>query len=298
MENVSFELYKVFYYVAIHKNLTRAANELYISQPAITQSIKKLEEQIGYTLFYRSKHGMNLTKEGEQLFDYLKTPIECLLNGKSKIKELENNENITIRLGGGTTVLQHNLLKPLSKFRKKHTSIQFIIKHELSKNLLDMLLNDTLDLVILTGTIPIKEDIEFIPIEEMKEGFLASTREFNHLKKKVFSMNELNELPLILQAPNSSTRNYIDQIAASRKTVLSATYELVSYGLVLEFVKSGLGVGFINSNRVTEEIKNNKLFELKTDFLIPSRYVYVAIHKKNKNNKILKEFVEYLKKDS
>ena len=241
---------------------------------------------------------MNLTKEGEQLFDYLKTPIECLLNGKSKIKELENNENITIRLGGGTTVLQHNLLKPLSKFRKKHTSIQFIIKHELSKNLLDMLLNDTLDLVILTGTIPIKEDIEFIPIEEMKEGFLASTREFNHLKKKVFSMNELNELPLILQAPNSSTRNYIDQIAASRKTVLSATYELVSYGLVLEFVKSGLGVGFINSNRVTEEIKNNKLFELKTDFLIPSRYVYVAIHKKNKNNKILKEFVEYLKKDS
>ena len=298
MENVSFELYKVFYYVAIHKNLTRAANELYISQPAITQSIKKLEEQTGYTLFYRSKHGMNLTKEGEQLFDYLKTPIECLLNGKSKIKELENNENITIRLGGGTTVLQHNLLKPLSKFRKKHTSIQFIIKHELSKNLLDMLLNDTLDLVILTGTIPIKEDIEFIPIEEMKEGFLASTREFNHLKKKVFSMNELNELPLILQAPNSSTRNYIDQIAASRKTVLSATYELVSYGLVLEFVKSGLGVGFINSNRVTEEIKNNKLFELKTDFLIPSRYVYVAIHKKNKNNKILKEFVEYLKKDS
>ena len=127
---------------------------------------------------------------------------------------------------------------------------------------------------------------------------MASTREFNHLKKKVFSMNELNELPLILQAPNSSTRNYIDQIAASRKTVLSATYELVSYGLVLEFVKSGLGVGFINSNRVTEEIKNNKLFELKTDFLIPSRYVYVAIHKKNKNNKILKEFVEYLKKDS
>ncbi len=86
MENVNFELYKVFYYVAKHKNLTRAAEELFISQPAITQSIKKLEEQIGYTLFYRTKHGMNLTKEGEILLDYLKNSIECLQSGKAKSK--------------------------------------------------------------------------------------------------------------------------------------------------------------------------------------------------------------------
>ncbi|MCI9233353.1 MAG: LysR family transcriptional regulator [Bacilli bacterium] len=298
MENVNFELYKVFYYVAKHKNLTRAAEELFISQPAITQSIKKLEEQIGYTLFYRTKHGMNLTKEGEILLDYLKVPIECLQSGKRKIEELFEEKNIIIRFGGGTTVLQHNLLGPLQKFRSHHTQIQFLIKHDISKKLLEMLVNDQLDLVILTSLVPTSEDILFIPIEEMHDRFVASMQEFGDFKNKIFSMKELNTLPLILQESSSSTRAFLDGIASNERVILNATYELVSYGLVLEFVKAGLGVGFINTNRIDKEIKSKTLFELKTDFEIPSRHVYVAIHKKNANNKLLQEFIRYLKKES
>lgn len=298
MENVNFELYKVFYYVAKHKNLTRAAEELFISQPAITQSIKKLEEQIGYTLFYRTKHGMNLTKEGEILLDYLKDPIECLQKGKSRIEEIFEEKNMIIRLGGGTTVLQHNLLGPLQKFRNRHKQIQFIIKHDITKKLLEMLINDQLDLIILTSLVPTTEEILFIPIEEMHDRFVASIKEFGDYQEKIFSMKDLNTLPLVLQENSSSTRAFLDSIVSSERVVLNATYELVSYGLVLEFVKTGLGVGFINTNRIDKEIKSKKLFELKTDFEIPSRHVYVAIHKKNNNNKLLQEFIRYLKKES
>lgn len=298
MENVNFELYKVFYYVAKHKNLTRAAEELFISQPAITQSIKKLEEQIGYTLFYRTKHGMNLTKEGEILLDYLKNPIECLLSGKSKIEELLDEKNMIIRLGGGTTVLQHNLLGPLQKFRNGHPQIQFIIKHDITKKLLEMLASDQLDLIILTSLVPTTEEILFIPIEEMHDRFVASIKEFGNYQEKIFSMKEINTLPLVLQEGSSSTRAFLDSIAASERVVLNATYELVSYGLVLEFVKTGLGVGFINTNRIDKDIKSKKLFELKTNFEIPARHVYVAIHKKNSNNRLLQEFIRYLKKES
>lgn len=298
MENVNFELYKVFYYVAKHKNLTRAAEELFISQPAITQSIKKLEEQIGYTLFYRTKHGMNLTKEGEILLDYLKDPIECLQKGKSRIEEIFEEKNMIIRLGGGTTVLQHNLLGPLQKFRNRHKQIQFIIKHDITKKLLEMLVNDQLDLIILTSLVPTTEEILFIPIEEMHDRFVASIKEFGDYQEKIFSMKDLNTLPLVLQENSSSTRSFLDSIASSERVVLNATYELVSYGLVLEFVKTGLGVGFINTNRIDKEIKSKKLFELKTVFEIPSRHVYVAIHKKNNNNKLLQEFIRYLKKES
>lgn len=298
MENVNFELYKVFYYVAKNKNLTRAAEELFISQPAITQSIKKLEEQIGYSLFYRTKHGMNLSKEGEILFAYLKEPIECLQSGKRKIEELFEEQNKIIRLGGGTTVLQHNLLGPLQQFRQKYSQVQFVIKHDLSKKLLQMLIDDQLDLIILTSLIPTSEDILFIPIEEMHDRFVASVKEFGKFQEKVFSMKELNTLPLILQEGSSSTRAFLDGIAANERVLLNATYELVSYGLILEFVKTGLGVGFINTNRIEKEITSKKLFELKTDFQIPSRHVYVAIHKKNSNNKLLQEFVKYLKKEA
>lgn len=297
MENINFELYKVFYYVAKNKNLTRAADELYISQPAITQAIKKLEDQIGYSLFYRTKHGMNLTHEGEILFEYLKTPIECLQNGKRKIDQASNND-IIIRIGGGTTVLQHNLLKPLQNFRSKHPSVQFVIKHDMSSHLLEMLNNNELDLVILTGSIPVKEDIIFIPIEEIHDRFVASTKEFQKYIGRTFSLKELNELPLILQASSSSTRNYMDKIATAEHVVFNATYELVSYGLVLEFVKAGLGVGFVNTNRIQKELNEDKLFILKTNFTIPNRHIYVAIHKKNIENKNLQEFIEYLKTES
>lgn len=210
MENINFELYKVFYYVAKNKNLTRAAEALFISQPAITQSIKKLEEQIGHTLFYRTKHGMSLTNEGEILFEYLKNPIECLQNGKRKIEEAEE-EIDTIRIGGGTTVLQHNLLKPLQSFKEKYPKIQFVIKHDMSKNLLEMLTNKELDIVILTGTPLTKEDLLFLPIEEMKERFVANTKDFQIYQEHLFQMKDLNELPLILQSPSSSTRAYMDK---------------------------------------------------------------------------------------
>ena len=75
--DVNYELYKVFYYVAKNKNLSKAANDLFISQPAVSQALKKLEEELGIKLFYRTKTGMNLTEDGEVLFNYLKKPIEC-----------------------------------------------------------------------------------------------------------------------------------------------------------------------------------------------------------------------------
>lgn len=294
MENINFELYKVFYYVAKNKNLTRAAEALFISQPAITQSIKKLEEQIGHTLFYRTKHGMSLTNEGEILFEYLKNPIECLQNGKRKIEEAEE-EIDTIRIGGGTTVLQHNLLKPLQSFKEKYPKIQFVIKHDMSKNLLDMLTNKELDIVILTGTPLTKEDLLFLPIEEMKERFVANTKNFQIYQEHLFQIKDLNELPLILQSPSSSTRAYMDKIVSKEHSNLHATYELASYGLVIEFVKAGLGIGFININRVKQELKNKQLFILNTTFEIPNRYVYVVIHKSNFNHPLFQKFIEYLK---
>ena len=107
--NINFELYKVFYFVAKNKNLSKAANELFISQPAVTQSIKKLEEEMGYKLFYRTKSGMNLTKDGEILYEFLKKPIEALTSGKKHLKDEVSNNSMTIRIGSGTTLIKYSL---------------------------------------------------------------------------------------------------------------------------------------------------------------------------------------------
>lgn len=296
MENVNFELYKIFYYVAINQNLTRAAESLFISQPAVTQAIKKLEQQIGYSLFYRTKHGMNLTKEGEIIFEYLKFPIECLGSAKKEIENKIHKAESLIRLGGGNTVIEHNLLKPLQKFRSKHQSIDFVIKHDRSTQLIELLIQDQLDLIILTNKVKTNEEIECIPIEKTNDHFVASIKEFGQYKNEVFTMKELNSLPLILQSTASSTRKFVNQLALNNGTILHATYELARHSLVLAFIKAGLGIGFINSNHIEKELKEKKLFELKTVFEIPPRYIYVAIHRKNKSNKILQEFIDTLKK--
>ena len=112
MENINFELYKVFYYVVKNNNLSKAAKELFISQPAVTQSIKKLEEEIGYKLFYRTKSGMNLTKDGEILYNFLKKPIEALSDGKKYLLNINNSNSLTIKIGGSATLIKYSF--PLS----------------------------------------------------------------------------------------------------------------------------------------------------------------------------------------
>ena len=117
MENINFELYKVFCCVSKYKNITKASHELFISQPAITQTIKKLEKQIGYTLFYRTKQGVELTDDGQFLYDYLKIHVDCLCITNEKISEIKNSINKTVRIGSGTTLIETTLIEPLKIFK-------------------------------------------------------------------------------------------------------------------------------------------------------------------------------------
>lgn len=298
MENINLEQYKVFYLVAKNKNITKTSKELLISQPAITQTIKKLEGEIGYSLFFRTKKGMELTEEGEILFSYIKDSIECLNDCKGRLDRLNQRKEIVIRIGGGTTLLKHNALEGFQKFKKKYPSTKIEIKKDITKNLLQDLLEDRLDMVFLNmpvADIP-KDKIKIISIEEVQDAFLADSSTFSNLKDKEIDSKELENLPFVLQSEFSSSRKYLDSLCNKNKIHLQQGYELHSYELVIEFVKVGLGLGFINKNHVKEELKNEKLLEIKTNFQIPKREIGIAIPKKYENNEYLKEFIQMIKK--
>ena len=297
MENISLELYKVFYYVAKTKNITRTSEKLLISQPAITQSIKKLEEQIGYKLFFRTKKGMRLTSEGEILFSEIKPSIECLSNCKNKLDNLNNETSQVIRIGGGTTLLKHNGLKGIKEFKKKYPNMKIEIKKDITKKLFEELENENLDLVFFNmpfSNIDTEKSKE-IKIEEVNDAFIGETKAFSYLKDKTIEFSKLEKLPLVLQSEVSTSRKYLNSIFNKNHILLKNSYELSSYDLVISFVKAGLGIGFINKNHIEEELKNNELFEIKTNYNIQKRYIGIAVNRKKENNQYIKEFIEMIK---
>lgn len=298
MENINFELYKVFYYVAKTKNITKASEILLISQPAITQTIKKLESELNITLFYRTSRGMELTSAGEELFQNIKNSIECLNNCKRLLDEFDSKEIKTIRIGGGTTLLKHNALEGFKVFKEKYPNIKIEIIRGITTELLNKLHDNILDLVLFNMPVQIDENLDYKIIETTQDVFVANSNFYSDLKGKKISITDLANLPLVLQSDVSSSRKFLNSICKKNKIVLNDSYELESYDLVLSFVKAGLGIGFINRNHILNELEKGELFELKLDYQIPSRQIGIAFNKKNFNSKYITEFIDVIDKNN
>ncbi len=298
MENINYELYKVFYYVAKTKNITKASEILLISQPAITQTIKKLESELDATLFYRTSRGMELTNLGEELFQNIKNSIECLNNCKRLLNEFDLKEIKTIRIGGGTTLLKHNALMGFKVFKEKYPNIKIEIIRGITSELLNKLHDNILDLVLFNMPVQMDENLDYRIIETTQDIFVANSNFYDNLKGKKISIKDLTNLPLVLQSDVSSSRKFLNSICKKNKILLNNSYELESYDLVLAFVKAGLGIGFINKNHILKEIGTGELFELNIDYQIPTRQIGIAFNKKNTNSKYIIEFINAINKNN
>ena len=296
MEFINFEMYKVFCTVAKHKNITKAANELLISQPAITQTIKKLEEQIGYKLFYRNSKGVSLTTHGEILYFDIIGAVDKLNTCQSTLESNIEESNLVIRVGGGSTLLKYNALEAFKEYKKKYPNIKIIIERGITNNLLNELSNNNIDIVLCNDSNYKDENLKFYDIESVQDAFVANSEMFSNLLNKNLSYKDILNLPLVLQSKVSTSRKYLDNLFKKEGYILESEYNLESYDLVLSFVKVGLGVGFINKNHIKEELANNTLFVLNTKFTIDKRNIAVAINKKNLDNKFILDFVNILKK--
>jgi DNA-binding transcriptional LysR family regulator len=284
----------MFWYVAKNKNISKAANELFISQPAITQTIQKLESILETKLFYRTKKGVELTNDGDFLYDYIKFSIESLNSVKKKLNESRNHKKV-VRIGSGTTLIKNCLIEPLKKFKELYPDVLIEINHDVSHELLRKLDNNLLDIAILKFPCDKSDNYELEVIQREQDAFVGNSKNYGDYKDKIFSPSELNSLPLVLQSSESSTRKFLDEICYKNHVTLNGMYELVSYGLVLDFVKEGLGIGFINKRYALKELNDGTLFEIKTDFIIPPREIGIAVNKKIVSNDTIKCFLKYLK---
>ncbi len=294
--NIDFELYRIFYTVANHGNITKAALELNISQPAISKSIKNLEEQLGGTLFIRTKRGVILTNEGKEFYNYIKKAIEYITSAENKFTDLINLETGCIRIGISTTLTKEFLLPYLEKFHKLYPNIDIMISTDISSKLLTKLRNGLIDIVILNlNNKKHDDDIEIIKCKKINDCFIIN-KDYLNLNELNLSIKDLNNYPLILQTKESNTRKFIDNLANEYNVILKPNMELASYTLVVAFTKIGFGIGYATKEFIKKELENKELFELKINETIPPRYIGIALCKNNLPNFSTKKLIEIITK--
>ena len=294
--NIDFELYRIFYTVANNKNITKASIELNISQPAISKSIKNLEEQLGGKLFVRTKRGVILTEEGKEFYNYIKQASEYISNAESKFTELINLETGCIRIGIGSTLTKEFLLPYLEEFHKLYPKIDIEIVTNMSSELFPKLRNGLIDIIILNlNEKNYGKDINIIKCRKITDCFVVNNTYSNLLDKEI-SIKELNKYPLILQSKGANTREFLDNFAKEYDTILKPNIELASYSLVVEFAKIGLGIGYATKDYIKKELKNKELYEIKIKEKIPSRYIGIATSINHLPNFSTKKLIEIINK--
>lgn len=288
--NINLELYRIFYTVAKNKHMTKASEELHISQPAISQSIKKLEDELGGTLFLRSNKGMELTSEGKMFFEYVKGALELINNAENEFTSFKDLSKGEIKIGVSTTLTKLILLEPLKKFHLDYPNINISITNDLTSNLVNDLKLGKLDFIIFNESNIKESNLELLKLKELKQGFMYNPAFYND---DITSFKDLNKYPLILQKTQSNSRKLLDYISLNNNVILKPKMEVVSQDLITEFVNIGLGIGFVIIDLANKKFDNLK--ELHINKKIPNINIYLATNKSISLTFASKTFIKYLK---
>lgn len=289
--NVDLELYRIFYVVAKNKHMTRASEDLFISQPAISQAIKKLESQLGGTLFLRSNKGMELTEEGKMLYSYIKDAIELINNAEADFTSFKDLDKGEIKIGISTTLTKLVLMDAIKNFHNDYPNIDIKITNELTSNLTEDLKRGKLDFVIYNEADINETGVDTKIITTLKEGFIYNP---TYYKDEIRSFKGLNKYPLILQKSESNSRRKLDAYLLDNKVILKPKMEVVSQDLVLEFTNAGLGIGYTLIDLAKRNYPDLK--ELSINKNLPSINVLLSTNKGINLTFAASKFLEFLLK--
>ena len=207
--DINFEYYKVFYYVAKFGAISKAAEKLCVSQPAISQLIKKLEEQLGTNVFYRGRDGITLTEEGKKLYTWIENSVMTLENVNKQFGKYATLEEGTIRIRTGNTVAKEVLYRPLAKFMKKYPNIKFEITNGSNKESMKWLSQGELDIVLMN--LPIENiwtNVEIIEGSEKEFIFVMSKKFRMKYNVEINEFNDLKKYKLLLPRKIAPARKY------------------------------------------------------------------------------------------
>lgn len=263
-KNINLNLYRVFYEVAKHSSISAAAKNIYLSQPAISKSIKNLETELGVILFYRTLNGIILTEKGKELFEIVEFAFNKFREAEKKMIQDKNMEFGSLSIGVRSHIASFYLMDKVVEFHKKYNKINIVIVNRPSSELLKLLENNEIDLIL--DFVSDKDNLDYFDVRKLEtfsHCFVCSSELNYNLNVDVYKLKDLENLPLILPVSHSSPRQNLEILAMNKKVVFSNVLSIENSELIYSMVKRGLGVGYILREMVKNDIENGELREIK-----------------------------------
>lgn len=289
------ELLRKFCIVAKHCSFTKASEELFISQPALSKSIKLLEAQMNLKLFKRDKKNVALTKEGAILYHLIYPKIEYICNIDSILDTFKNKGNVELKIGCNATITRNILTPILKDFLASHTNINLSIKNKTTYELVDLLLKKELDLLIVNLPLEKTSGLEITELKQVQDVFVASEK-YAYLKEQSITFEQLKTLPIIANSKGSVTRNHFDYCCKKNNVSIIPHIEAVRNSLLVDFCILGLGIGFTTYEFIKKEITENNLYVLEVEPNIPPRSIGIVTRNEPKSE-MINDLISILKKD-
>ncbi len=273
--NINLEYYKVFYYIGTYKSITKAADALALSQPAVSLAIKNLEQSLGCRLFVRGPKGVRFTAEGEVLYSYVTRGYHAICMGEKKVREMLDLESGEIRIGASDMTLEFYLLDVLEKFHEKYPKIKVTVTNAPTPETLNHLREGRIDFGVVSTPILSKHEFSVRPVRDIQDVFVANVK-FQHLKGHTVTLAELAEFPVICLEGNTSSGHYIRELFRERGLELHPEFELATSDMMIQFALRGLGVASVVRDFALPMLKEGSLFELGLEKKIPARQICVV----------------------
>lgn len=288
--DINYELYKVFFYVATTLSFSDASKQLYISQSAVSQSIKALEKKLDQTLFIRSTKRVQLTPEGEILLRHIEPAMNLIKRGETQLMDAASTGG-QIRIGASDTICRYFLVPYLERFHKEFPNAHIKVTNQTSIKCVELLESGQVDFIVINYPNSHLSNLYSLKkIGSFKDVFVAN-RAFNELKGKKLSFKELLNHPILMLEKQTTTSEFLHSLFQQHQLDLVPEIELSSNDLLLDLAKIGLGIAFVPDYCIPD--KTNELFYVETEEELPSRELAIVYNNHVPVSKATMEFLNY-----
>lgn len=269
--SIRLELYRIFQEVAQTESFSAAAKSLYVSQSAVSQSMKQLEEELGVRLFNRNPRGVTLTEDGQVLYEHVRSAMTMLASGESKLRQSLTLEAGKLTIGASETVTAEYLLPYLEEFHKRYPAIRLEVTVGRSQRILQELRSGKVDIAFASfSPFESRSDLAVTPCFKTHSVFVTAPSydcDFEH----IYTLEEISRFPLILLERKANSRLQMEEYFLRHGLTLQPEIDLGSRSLLVALARIGLGVAGVTREYVQGALRRGEIRELKTDFEIPPR---------------------------
>ncbi|WP_132279012.1 LysR family transcriptional regulator [Natranaerovirga hydrolytica] len=290
--DVNYELYKVFYFVAKTLSFSEASKSLYISQSAVSQSIKTLEKKLNQHLFIRSTKKVQLTPEGNMLFKHIEPAINLIMRGETHLMETHTLSGGQIRIGASDTICRYFLVPYLQEFHEKYPNVHIKVTNSTSIECVSLLANGSVDFIVTNfPNRKLLDNIKTVMVKDFYDVFIGGPK-YKSLRNIPLALEELQNYPLLMLDKNSTTSEFLHNLFHKNGLDLIPEIEISSNDLLIDLTRIGLGIAFVPDYCLPPQSKD--LFTIRLEKEIPKRHLAVAYSEQFPLSQAAKSFIDLM----